>query len=104
MQGDAIQRVAIIGAGLMGHGIAQEYALAGYAVCIHDVSEERLAQATARMGDNLRMLAGLGLATPEQAETVPERIQKACPRLTLAKLNKSDGNNAGLLLPKSPPG
>jgi 3-hydroxybutyryl-CoA dehydrogenase len=77
MQGDAIQRVAIIGAGLMGHGIAQEYALAGYAVCIHDVSDEKLAQATARMGDNLRMLAGLGLATPEQAETVPERIRTA---------------------------
>ena len=29
---DEIRSIAVVGAGLMGHGIAQEFALAGYAV------------------------------------------------------------------------
>ena len=32
MKSEDIQNVAVIGAGLMGHGIAQEFAMAGYKV------------------------------------------------------------------------
>ena len=39
---DDIQQIAVIGAGLMGHGIAQEFAFAGYHVHLHDVSHEKL--------------------------------------------------------------
>ena len=48
-----IQRIAIVGAGLMGHGIAQVFALHGHAVTITDVSTEALASVIERIRKNL---------------------------------------------------
>lgn len=45
--------VAIIGAGLMGHGIAQVFAAHGHAVRIHDASAQALADVHRRVRDNL---------------------------------------------------
>ena len=42
MTTEGIMQIAVIGAGLMGHGIAQEFASAGYHVLMHDVTEEQL--------------------------------------------------------------
>lgn len=75
MEEREIRRVAVIGAGLMGHGIAQEYALGGYDVALHDVSDERLREAGTRIRANLALFVEQGLATAEQAATVPERIR-----------------------------
>jgi 3-hydroxybutyryl-CoA dehydrogenase len=49
-------RIAVIGAGLMGHGIAQVFALAGHEVSIHDSIAANLASAKARIFTNLRDL------------------------------------------------
>ncbi|MGA7487120.1 MAG: 3-hydroxyacyl-CoA dehydrogenase family protein [Xanthobacteraceae bacterium] len=49
-------RIAVIGAGLMGHGIAQVFALAGHDVSIHDSAAANLDGATARILGNLRDL------------------------------------------------
>ena len=49
-------RIAIVGAGLMGHGIAQVFALAGHDVAITDSFAESLSTATARIAANLREL------------------------------------------------
>jgi 3-hydroxybutyryl-CoA dehydrogenase len=49
-------RIAVIGAGLMGHGIAQVFALAGHEVSIHDSIAANLASAKARILTNLRDL------------------------------------------------
>ncbi len=49
--------IAVIGAGLMGHGIAQEFATVGYTVYLHDVTEEKIEAAFARIESNLNMLA-----------------------------------------------
>ncbi len=51
-----IRNVAVVGAGLMGHSIAQEFAVAGYRVSLNDVSEERLDEARERIRQNLEML------------------------------------------------
>jgi 3-hydroxybutyryl-CoA dehydrogenase len=75
MQVDDIQKISVVGAGLMGHGIAQEFALAGYAVQLHDCAAERLEQARQNIAANLQMLVSEGLATQEQAESAPGRIQ-----------------------------
>jgi len=40
-----IKRVCVIGAGLMGHGIAQVFAMNGYEVNLVDVSEDILSKA-----------------------------------------------------------
>jgi 3-hydroxybutyryl-CoA dehydrogenase len=49
-------RIAVIGAGLMGHGIAQVFALAGHDVIITDSVMKNLDTATARIAANLRDL------------------------------------------------
>ena len=49
-------RIAVIGAGLMGHGIAQVFALAGHDVTIYDASEVSLDSAKSRIRVNLKDL------------------------------------------------
>ncbi|HVY58432.1 MAG TPA: 3-hydroxyacyl-CoA dehydrogenase NAD-binding domain-containing protein, partial [Xanthobacteraceae bacterium] len=49
-------RIAVIGAGLMGHGIAQVFALAGHDVTIYDSIEATLRSAKDRIAANLRDL------------------------------------------------
>jgi 3-hydroxybutyryl-CoA dehydrogenase len=49
-------RIAVIGAGLMGHGIAQVFALAGHEVTIYDAVQASLDTVKARIGANLRDL------------------------------------------------
>ncbi len=48
--------IAVIGAGLMGHGIAQVFAAAGHDVAIHDASATALAGVVERIRGNLRDL------------------------------------------------
>ena len=54
---DNIKNIAVIGAGLMGHGIAQEFACAGYRVHLHDITEQQLNNARVQIGKNLTLLA-----------------------------------------------
>jgi 3-hydroxybutyryl-CoA dehydrogenase len=49
-------RIAVIGAGLMGHGIAQVFALAGHDVTITDAHKPTLDTALSRIAANLRDL------------------------------------------------
>ena len=51
-----IERIAVIGAGLMGHGIAQVFAAAGHAVTLTDADPGSLASADGRIRANLRAL------------------------------------------------
>lgn len=46
-------RIAVIGAGLMGHGIAQVFAVAGHQVAVTDTSADLLAAVPTRVGSNL---------------------------------------------------
>ncbi len=46
---DSINNIVVIGAGLMGHGIAQEFASAGFSVYLHDITEEQLTTACIRI-------------------------------------------------------
>lgn len=55
---EAKERIAVIGAGLMGHGIAQVFALAGHRVAVYDANSSALETLRARIAKNL---ADLGL-------------------------------------------
>jgi 3-hydroxybutyryl-CoA dehydrogenase len=59
-------RIAVIGAGLMGHGIAQVFALAGHDVTIYDSVKASLDSAKARIRANLKDLG--------DDESVVERV------------------------------
>jgi 3-hydroxybutyryl-CoA dehydrogenase len=64
----AAERVAIVGAGLMGHGLAQVFAHAGHDVAITDADPGRLASARERIAGNLSEL-GLDPAGAERVVT-----------------------------------
>jgi 3-hydroxybutyryl-CoA dehydrogenase len=53
---EAKARIAVVGAGLMGHGIAQVFALAGHDVTITDAVAQNLDTAKSRIAANLRDL------------------------------------------------
>ena len=54
------QRMAVVGAGTMGHGIAQVAAMAGAETVLTDVSEDALTKATDRVRANLEKGVSLG--------------------------------------------
>jgi 3-hydroxybutyryl-CoA dehydrogenase len=51
-----MEKIAVIGAGLMGHGIAQVFAVMGHEVAIHDPFPEVLARVPERVRANLHSL------------------------------------------------
>jgi 3-hydroxybutyryl-CoA dehydrogenase len=65
------ERIAIVGAGLMGHGIAQVFAVAGHPVNVFDPSTDALLSLRSRIEDNLK---SLGQAT-EAAQCVEAHAQ-----------------------------
>ncbi len=74
MNAGDIRKIGVVGAGLMGHGIALDFAIAGYDVHLHDLSEELLHTATENIQSTLKMLTEIGLVTQEQATSAPEKI------------------------------
>ena len=69
-----IKNVAVIGAGLMGHGIALEFAAYGRSVSIHDRSEEVLLNAMQRARVGLLALARAGRIPEDEVEASLARI------------------------------
>jgi len=72
--GATIQNVAVIGSGLMGHGIAQVFAQGGCSVTINDVNEEILEEAKEKIASNLRTFTEMGLGEERAIDTVMSRI------------------------------
>lgn len=75
MQNNKIEQIAVIGAGLMGHGIAQEFATAGIHVQLHDMTEEQLNTARLQIDKNLTMLAENGIINTGQISETVDAIQ-----------------------------
>ena len=74
MNAKEIRNVTVVGGGLMGHGIALEFAVAGYDVTLNSRTEESISNALDMVRDNLDMMQSLGLLTAETAESAPSRI------------------------------
>ncbi|MFZ5585224.1 MAG: 3-hydroxyacyl-CoA dehydrogenase family protein [Thermodesulfobacteriota bacterium] len=75
--------IAILGAGTMGHGIAQVMALAGHAVRLYDPQPAALDAAPARIRANLEPFLALCLHSEAEAEAALARIA-LCPELAQA--------------------
>lgn len=71
---EGIRRIAVIGAGVMGHGIAQVFSQAGYQVVMQDKSRSLLEKAEERIRMNLRVLAEGGLEDGDRIEEIASRI------------------------------
>ncbi len=74
---DGIRQITVIGAGLMGHGIAQEFACAGYRVLMHDVTDEHLETARVQIEKNLNVLAENAVIEQKSIAPTLQRIQTA---------------------------
>jgi 3-hydroxybutyryl-CoA dehydrogenase len=70
-------RVAVIGAGTMGHGIAQVAAVAGYAVTLTDARPEVIEPALRRVRENLAGGVARGKLAAEEAAAAMARISTA---------------------------
>lgn len=59
----------------MGHGIAQEFACAGYRVYLYDISDDQLHNAREQIGKNLKLLAEHGIIEHSSISETLQRIQ-----------------------------
>jgi 3-hydroxybutyryl-CoA dehydrogenase len=80
MELNEIKHIGVLGAGLMGHGIAQIFASAGYDVSIYDTDPAALQAARGRIADNFNVFVELKLARPEDRDRCIERI-RLCPSM-----------------------
>jgi 3-hydroxybutyryl-CoA dehydrogenase len=70
-----IKKVGVLGAGLMGHGIAQVTAAAGYDVVLREVDDATLEKGIGRIEKQLAKAVEKGKSSQEDADAVRGRIQ-----------------------------
>ena len=71
------QRVFVVGAGIMGSGIAAQCALAGYPVTLEDISEEFARRGLSNAGRALESAVKRGAVGPGEKEAALARIEVA---------------------------
>ena len=69
-----IKKVAVIGAGTMGPGIAQVFAVSGYDVHLCDISEKAIEKARSVIKGNLETLEENDVISPSVVESAQQRI------------------------------
>ena len=79
-----IKTVGVVGAGLMGHGIAQVTAAAGYDVVLKDVDPDALARGVAKIEKQLARAVEKGRSTREEADAIRGRIHDTTSYADLA--------------------
>jgi 3-hydroxybutyryl-CoA dehydrogenase len=70
-----IKKVGVLGAGLMGHGIAQVTAAAGYDVVLREVDDATLQKGLGKIEKQLAKAVEKGKSSQEDADAVRGRIQ-----------------------------
>src|SRR5918999_2480864 len=70
-----ISRFGVLGAGLMGHGIAQVAAQAGYDVVVREVEQERLDKGLAKIEKQLGRAVEKEKISQDDADAIRGRIQ-----------------------------
>src|SRR3954451_12108445 len=77
-----IEKVGVAGGGLMGHGIAQVAAQAGYQVVLREVDQERLDGAVAKIEKQLARAVEKGKLEQSASDEIRGRVQ---PTLDLSE-------------------
>lgn len=67
--------IAVIGAGLMGHGIAQVFVSHGHPVALFDLTNEILSRAVENIRSNLTLMARSGIGSVDDIEPSIQRIR-----------------------------
>src|SRR5947208_2622446 len=79
-----IKKVGVVGCGLMGHGITQVSAQAGYDVVVREVSEDVLAKGLGKIEKQLARAVEKGRSSQEDADAVRARIKTTTEYADLA--------------------
>ncbi len=74
MKIENVKRIAVIGSGTMGHGIAELAALADYDVNLYDITEERVLKGYQKIQWSLEKLAEKGILTKKQIKPAMDHI------------------------------
>ncbi|MCU0575968.1 MAG: 3-hydroxyacyl-CoA dehydrogenase [Desulfobacterota bacterium] len=69
-----VKKIAVIGAGAMGNGIAQVGLMAGYTVAMHDVEQRFVDKGVSTIKESLAKFAGKGKITAEQNDDMLKRL------------------------------
>ena len=77
MKTESIRRVAVLGLGTMGHGIAQVFATAGYRVCGYDEVPAARSSLHGRVQNNLKDFVHAGLLKQNAVNPILSRITVA---------------------------
>jgi len=75
--GHEIATIAVLGAGTMGHGIAQMAAVGGYRVILREINREALMRGVQAIEKNLAKGVRLGKVTEEERDLTLQRIRGA---------------------------
>ncbi|MFO7600393.1 MAG: 3-hydroxyacyl-CoA dehydrogenase family protein [Candidatus Desulfacyla sp.] len=78
MKTEDIEAVAVLGAGIMGHGIAQSFLMGGYPVRLFDIAEPILDNAAAHIRENLDLFSRHGLLSESDVSPCLERLTTTC--------------------------
>jgi len=74
MKLEEIRNISVLGAGIMGHGIAQSFLMGGYPVSLYDVKESILDTARAHMKNNLELFRQFELIGEQDIPPAFERL------------------------------
>ena len=85
-----IENIAVIGAGLMGHGIAQIFAINGFSVSLMDIRDDLLPMAIKNIRSNLTRMVDNGMG--RQEDPIQERLEET----KLAVRSCAVGHDGGL--------
>jgi 3-hydroxybutyryl-CoA dehydrogenase len=85
MQAKDVKNIAVIGAGLMGHGIAQVFASKNYNVLLLDIKDELLSKAIENIRANLSLMAKKGIGSENEIRKIISRIKTATNMAEAAK-------------------
>jgi len=89
MKVEDIKNLAVIGAGDMGHGIAEVALIAGYKVYLRDISNEAVAKGVKNVHQSLEKLVSKGKVTPEHHAMIKSDLLVPCVELKRA-IQKAD--------------
>ena len=74
MKLEEIKQISVLGAGVMGHGIAQAFIMGGYPVKLYDIQDAILATARAHIEESLGLFQEVGLISAKEVKAATQRL------------------------------
>ena len=70
-----VKKIAVIGSGAMGNGIAQVGIMAGFTVAMHDIEQRFVDKGVNAIKESLAKFAGKGKITEDQSREIFSRLK-----------------------------